>query len=185
MKRYTVDDVLELNPCSPYTRREIQKLWGKRKSLSLVSIMKLGIPVEDRMWVACRLLDRRTLVAWACDCVERVLPIFEKEYPKDKRPRKVIETTRKRLRGKATPKDVEDAATAAHRSSIAARTAAAIYVAYAAINTTSACRNSVLRAGAQAAEAITCATNACAAYATERAWQSNRLLEYVRGEVTP
>ena len=33
----------------------------------------------------------RLLREFACDCAERVLPIFEKEYPNDKRPRQAIE----------------------------------------------------------------------------------------------
>jgi hypothetical protein len=36
--------------------------------------------------------DKKTLAVWAIDCVERVLPFFEKKYPKDSRPRKAIET---------------------------------------------------------------------------------------------
>jgi len=35
--------------------------------------------------------DQKMLALWAADCAERVLPLFEKEYPKDPRPRKAIE----------------------------------------------------------------------------------------------
>ena len=35
---------------------------------------------------------------WAADCAERVLPYFEKEYPKDGRPRKAIEACREWVR---------------------------------------------------------------------------------------
>jgi len=38
--------------------------------------------------------DQRTLALWAADCAEHVLPYFEKEYPKDNRPRKAIEACR-------------------------------------------------------------------------------------------
>jgi hypothetical protein len=38
-----------------------------------------------------RRTDHKTLAAWATDCVERVLPHFEEEYPEDDRPRKDIE----------------------------------------------------------------------------------------------
>ena len=50
--------------------------------------------------------DHRTLVTWACDCAERTLPIFEKEYPEDKRPRDAIKITRAWLAGKATLEEV-------------------------------------------------------------------------------
>jgi hypothetical protein len=36
--------------------------------------------------------DHKTLAAWAIDCVERVMPYFEAEYPDDHRPRQAIET---------------------------------------------------------------------------------------------
>lgn len=38
--------------------------------------------------------DHRSLALWAADCAEHVLPYFEKEYPKDDRPRKAIEEGR-------------------------------------------------------------------------------------------
>lgn len=38
--------------------------------------------------------DKKTLALWAIDCAERVLPYFEGTKPKDKRPRKAIETLR-------------------------------------------------------------------------------------------
>jgi len=198
MSRYTVDDILKLEPCSPYTRREIRKLWGKRKSLSLASIMKLGIPVADKLWVACYLLDHRSLVAWACDCAERTLPIFEKKYPEDKRPRNAIEVTRAWLAGKATLKEVETAADAADADAAAvpydafAANSAAIYAAAnsATYATCATYANSAAPAADAAANSATCATYAAyAAYAApaadaERAWQFERLLEYIRGEVT-
>ncbi|MFN8418980.1 MAG: hypothetical protein U0528_07020 [Anaerolineae bacterium] len=35
--------------------------------------------------------DHRTLMRWALDCAERVMPYFEQHYPDDKRPRQAIE----------------------------------------------------------------------------------------------
>ena len=34
------------------------------------------------------------MAAWAADCAERVLPLFEAAYPEDDRPRRAIETGR-------------------------------------------------------------------------------------------
>ena len=42
--------------------------------------------------------DQKTLAFWAADCAEHVLPYFEERYPKDKRPRKAIETLREWVR---------------------------------------------------------------------------------------
>ena len=36
--------------------------------------------------------DHLSLAKWAADCAERVLPLFEKAYPADNRPRKALET---------------------------------------------------------------------------------------------
>lgn len=36
--------------------------------------------------------DQKILAVWAIDCAKRVLPYFEKKYPKDNRPRKALET---------------------------------------------------------------------------------------------
>ncbi len=38
--------------------------------------------------------EKQSLATWAADCAERVLPVFEKAFPKDNRPRKAIEECR-------------------------------------------------------------------------------------------
>lgn len=43
--------------------------------------------------------DRRTVAAWAADCAEHVLEIFESEVPGDSRPRDLIVRTRAFARG--------------------------------------------------------------------------------------
>lgn len=43
--------------------------------------------------------DRRLVAAWAADCADRVLPVFEAEAPQDPRPREAIERTRAFARG--------------------------------------------------------------------------------------
>ena len=37
-------------------------------------------------------VDKKILAHWAIDCSMRVLPFFEKEYPKDNRPREALKT---------------------------------------------------------------------------------------------
>ena len=44
----------------------------------------------------------RELRLFACDCAERVLPLFEAEFPDDNRPRQAIETARKFANGEAS-----------------------------------------------------------------------------------
>ncbi len=43
--------------------------------------------------------DRRVLAAWAADCAERTLPLFEAQAPRDPRPRDAIEGLRAFARG--------------------------------------------------------------------------------------
>lgn len=45
------------------------------------------------------LADRRVVAAWAADCAERVLGLFEAEAPEDDRPREAIARTRAFARG--------------------------------------------------------------------------------------
>jgi hypothetical protein len=59
--------------------------------------------------------DQRLMATWAADCVERVLPFFEKVYPKDDRPRKAIEVCRIWVRtGVFKMADIRGASLAAH-----------------------------------------------------------------------
>jgi hypothetical protein len=54
------------------------------------------------------------LVLWAAKCAEHVLPYFEKEYPRDDRPRKAIEAGRAWVRGEIKMGELRAAALAAH-----------------------------------------------------------------------
>lgn len=53
--------------------------------------------------------DERVARPFACDCAERVLPIYEKDHPDDKRPRHAIEVARLFADGKATQTEIESA----------------------------------------------------------------------------
>lgn len=59
--------------------------------------------------------DRKALVLAACDCAATTLPVFEKKYPDDKRPRTAIETARKWAHGEATLEEIRADATAVSR----------------------------------------------------------------------
>jgi len=51
MKRYTVDDIMALRPCSEYTRSRVEELWAGRDGLTAREIAALDIPIKDRTWV--------------------------------------------------------------------------------------------------------------------------------------
>lgn len=70
----------------------------------------------------------RMLALWAADCAARVLPIFEREFPGDFRPRRAIEVAREWAGGKTSMMLAREAAFAAHaaaRSSTGAASEAA------------------------------------------------------------
>ena len=64
--------------------------------------------------------DHRSLVLWATDCAEHVLPYFEEKYPQDHRPRKAVEAGRAWARGEVALSKARAAAFAAHAAGHAA-----------------------------------------------------------------
>jgi hypothetical protein len=99
--------------------------------------------------------NERTAGLFACDCAERVLPLFEAEYPGDKRPREALDVARRYAVGNATHEELSAARDAAWAAARAAARAAA---------------------GAAAEDA---AWDAAwdAAEDAERTWQTKRLFE--------
>ena len=66
--------------------------------------------------------DQRSMATWSADCAERVLPFFEKAYPKDDRPRKAIESCRTWIRtGVFKMAEIRGASLAAHAAARAAK----------------------------------------------------------------
>ena len=121
----------------------------------------------------CRLLKRidawneRTARLFACDCAERVLPLYERRYPDDTGPRHAIETARRYAGGQATKEELAAARAAAwaaeRRAAWDAERRAAWAAAWAAA-----------RAAAWAAERD---ASRAAAWDAERQWQTKHLCE--------
>lgn len=61
----------------------------------------------------------RTLVLWTIDCSARILPIFEKAYPKDKRPREAVKAAKDWAQGKIKMPVAKKAALASHKAATA------------------------------------------------------------------
>ena len=87
--------------------------------------------IDDCFWVIERAAlnedYERELRLLACDYAERVLSIFESEYPGDHRPRRAIETARRYATGDASKEELASAsasATAAAEAAEAAKAAA-------------------------------------------------------------
>ena len=75
MKTWTVDQMLEEHPCGwdgeddggNYCRERLERLWAGRAELSVLDMLGLGIPAEDRVWGACLpgALTPEALATWA------------------------------------------------------------------------------------------------------------------------
>ena len=126
--------------------------------------------------------DHRTLVLWATDCAEHVLPYFEEKYPKDNRPRKAIEAGRAWVRGEIVMSEARTAAFATHAAARDTNQAAACAAARAAGHAaaTAHVAGHAVHAATYAAKAATYAAdpnNADANTAKERNWQYQHLLD--------
>jgi hypothetical protein len=141
--------------------------------------------------------DRRLVAAWAADCAERVLPLFEKEAPDDGRPRDAIARARAFSRGEL------DTAAEIRRRFVAGRAAhsvtspAAIAAARAAAQASGVAHMGAhaLGAAAYAAKAASTAANTAAGPAAgsaagaaaadlELAWQLGHMTEPVRSALS-
>ena len=87
-------------------RRALGKGWGVNKKISLALILEVN-DMGDAIW-ALRAVDVRQRAKrdrigclFALDCAEHVLFVFEKTFPDDKRPRRVIQAARDFVGGKS------------------------------------------------------------------------------------
>ncbi len=134
--------------------------------------------------------DHRSLVLWAADCAEHVLPYFEKKYPKDGRPRRAIEAGRAWVRGEIALSDERAAAFAAHAAARNAEDAAARAAARAAPHAAATAHvpEHARHAASYAIKAVTSAANhadATSAAAKERDWQVQHLPKRLGSVVFP
>jgi hypothetical protein len=116
--------------------------------------------------------NERTLRLFACRVAEDVLPIYEREYPDDDRPRKAIETARRYANGEATDSELAAARAAARAAAWAVRAAAG------------AVRDAAWAAAGAAADAAWAAANAAwaADAAAAREKYTDWLWEMLEGE---
>ena len=165
MKDITVEQIMSWGPCDDYPEPRVLELFGDHKSVTPIEILDYpGIPVADRLWVLLRedIIPARELREFACDCAERVLPLWDARYPDDARPRDCIAVARRYARGEATKKELDAGCAAAYAAADAFASAA--YAAYAAMDAAYVAAYVAAYAAADAAE-------------REREWQVERLRE--------
>jgi len=132
--------------------------------------------------------DQRSLATFAADCAERVLPFFEKAYPKDDRSCKAIKVCRMWVyTGMFRMSDIRGTSLAAHAAAREAKeNDAACFAAHAAGQAVAAAHVSQHAFGAAyyALKAIAAANPDTAGVRTakEHNWQSRRLPKHLRQE---
>lgn len=123
--------------------------------------------------------DHSALAVWAADCAERALPYFEKEYPKDDRPRKAIKACRAWARtGVFRMADIRGASLAAHAAARRAKKNSAAR--FAARSAGQALATAHVPDHAIAAAWYALKTAGAAGIAREREWQRRRLPKKLR-----
>ena len=126
----TLTSIRAKNPCESGWKKLLASLGKKKaddKPLNLLTILESNGP-QDMLW-SLQCVDHPELdkIArlMAVDFAEEVLPIFEKKYPKDDRPRNAIKAARDFANGKITDKERAAAGDAAWAVARAAAGAAA------------------------------------------------------------
>jgi hypothetical protein len=140
--------------------------------------------MRDRRFVAAHrggplgIAHHRLLAAWAADCAERVLPLFE-ACSSDDRPRRAVEIARAWARGEVPVGAAQKAAVAAHAAAREATSAAATAAARAAGHAVATAHMADHSLGG-AYYALKALEAAGAPTGGERAWQLGRLPASVR-----
>ena len=140
--------------------------------------------MRDRRFVAVHrggpldVARHRLLAAWAADCAEHVLPLFE-ESSSDDRPRRAVETARAWARSEVSVGDARKAAVGAHAAARDATTKSAIAAARAAGHAVATAHMSDHCLG-PAIYALNALEATGASIDGERAWQLKQLPDAVR-----
>ena len=101
--------------------------YGKRTPINLLTILESN-GVDDMLWCLRATKENCDKVSrlMAADFAEEVLPIFEKAYPDDKRPRKAIQASRDFANGRISSEEREATGEAARIAAWGAAWAAAL-----------------------------------------------------------
>ena len=182
LSEITVNQIHRWGPCSagagePYSRENLKRMFGG-KSITPLAVCNLDIPAEDRLWVLIRseIFTNNELRLLGADFAESVLPIFEKAYPNDTRPKDLIEGIRLFVRGEISAQDLavlRDAARVASRVASGAAAWASGAAAWAAAWASGA----AAWAAKDAARAATWASGAAAGHAAWAAWAAEETIQ--------
>jgi hypothetical protein len=138
-------------------------------------------PLDAEIDRLARSSDHRVLAIWAAECAERVLPLFEKEFPQDDRPRTAILKLREWERtGLFQMAEVHKASLNAHAAAREAKAGSSAQFAARACGqamATAHVKTHSIAAAWYAAKAIWAKEGKAREVQSEREWQYDRLNE--------
>lgn len=122
-KKITIDKVLSFPLCSGYTRERLLEISSGREEMTAFEICNLeSVSAEDKLWLLLRpyFFSKQNLLRLSAEFAESVLPLFERVYPSDERPRLAIQANRDFADEKINFKTLEAARCAALDAAVAA-----------------------------------------------------------------
>jgi len=134
----TYEKIKSFRPCSDGWKKLLENTNPEMNMTAEIDLMDIlrSNGIKDAVW-ALRCWDYMDWCLFICDVCESILPIFEKKYPEDDRPRKALQAIKAckagTVAGQAYYATAADAAYAAADAAYAAANAAAA-AAYAAAN---------------------------------------------------
>jgi excinuclease UvrABC ATPase subunit len=154
-KTFTPEYVKENSGC--YERKVEHLSFIIKPEITAVDIVNSEIPLRDKYWFVCKkLATKEENQKIAIGVAEIVLPLFEKRYPDDKRPREAIEAAKQYAAGRISVENLK-------RKHMAADDAAD--AAYADISAASAAADAAASAADACAACAACTSDTSAAYA--------------------
>lgn len=148
-----------------------EEAYGMNTPISVLEILRV-CGLDDALWTL-RIVEPEAMPlvrALACDFAEHVLPLWERQYPEDTRPRWAIEVARRYASGKASKVELNAARAAAGDAARAATKVADAAWAAARVRALATAKAARVAAGDAAGDA---------AWDAERLWQEGRLKVYL------
>ncbi len=126
--KITIDKLKELSACKEGAGLEFFRMTlGRSAELEdVLNVLLEQSEYEWIRWLVRKVLNRREKVKLAVWTAEYVLPLFEAEFPEDKRPREAIKTVKRRLAGKADIEELEKVADTVYWVTATVEAAAAV-----------------------------------------------------------
>ena len=119
----TLNKIKEHSPCEDGWKKllnHLNKTQSDDEALELRTILESN-GLHDTIWAFCAVYGYdKEIRLFASDCAELVLPIYEKEYPNDNRPRLAIQAARDYANGFITMEELTAAGDAARDARAAA-----------------------------------------------------------------